>query len=169
MNIQDQMLSALHHLYISTHMYVPILSRLSSYLDKSLTQSLFIFTCRQIYLVPVHYLFQMEALLKKTLDFFAAAWRKLLFGWGAHCFLGWDNNLDFLKDNNLDILKDNNLDLFNVNNLDILKDNNLDFLKDNNLDFLKDINLDFLKDKKVVFLKDIDNLDQEIALCKRIL
>ena len=141
MNIQDQMLSALHHLYISTHMYVPILSRLSSYLDKSLTQSLFIFTCRQIYLVPVHYLVQMEALLKKTLDFFAAAWRKLLFGWGAHCFLGWDNNLDFLKNNDLDHLK--------------LKDNSFDFLKYNNLDFLKDSNLDFLKDNNWISWKTI--------------
>ena len=89
--------------------------------------------------------------LKKTLDFFAAAWRKLLFGWGAHCFLGWDNNLDFLKDNNLDFLKDNNLDILK------LKDNNFDFLKDNNLDLLKlrDNNFDFLKDNIWISWKTI--------------
>ena len=93
------------------------------------------------YPVPVHHLVQMEALLKKTLDFFAAAWRKLLFGWGAHCFLGWDNNLDFLKNNDLDHLK--------------LKDNSFDFLKYNNLDFLKDSNLDFLKDNNWISWKTI--------------
>ena len=90
---------------------------------------------------------------KKTLDFFAAAWRKLLFGWGAHCFLGWDNNLDFLKDNNFDFLKDNNLHFLKDNNLDFLKDNNLNFLKYNNLDFLKDKNVDFFKDNNLCVCK----------------
>ena len=32
------------------------------------------------HLVPADHVVQMEALLKKTLDFFAAAWRKLRFG-----------------------------------------------------------------------------------------